>query len=70
MVSSSKKLTKEIVDREAPKTARYELWDGALPGLGLRVEPSGTKTFILRYRPAGTGRAGFKSFSRSGDMVR
>ncbi len=66
MVSSSKKLTKEIVDREAPKPARYELWDSTLPGLGLRVEPSGTKTFILRYRPLGTGRAGFKRFLKIG----
>ena len=66
MVSSSRKLTKEIVDREAPKTARYEVWDSVLPGLGLRVEPSGTKTFILRYRPAGTGRAGFKRFLKIG----
>jgi integrase len=66
MVSPSKKLTKEFVDRLEPKAARYMKWDGALPGLCIRVEPSGTKTFILRYRPAGTGRDGPKRFLKIG----
>jgi integrase len=66
MVLASEKLTKEIVDAAAPKPARYEVWDCRLPGLGLRVEPSGTKTFILRYRPVGTGRAGLKRFLKIG----
>lgn len=66
MVSSSKKLTKEAVDRATPKSKRYEIWDDALPGLGLRVEPTGTKSFIFRYRPAGTGRDGVKRFLKIG----
>ena len=49
-----------------PKAARYVKWDGALPGLCIRVEPSGTKTFVLRYRPAGTGRDGPKRFLKIG----
>ena len=66
MVASSKRLTKEAVDRAAPKSKRYEIWDDALPGLGLRVEPTGTKSFIFRYRPAGTGREGVKRFLKIG----
>jgi hypothetical protein len=66
MVSSSKKLTKEAVDRATPKGKRYEIWDDALSGLGLRVEPTGTKSFIFRYRPAGTGRDGVKRFLKIG----
>jgi len=66
MVASSKRLTKEAVDRAAPKSKRYEIWDDALPGLGVRVEPTGTKSFIFRYRPAGTGREGVKRFLKIG----
>ena len=51
------KLTKRTVDAAKPTAARFIVWDSAMPGFGLRVEPSGVKVFIARYR-AGGGRAG------------
>ena len=45
------KLTKRAVDDATPTTGRFILWDSMLPGFGLRVEPSGLKTFLIRYRP-------------------
>ena len=33
------------------------LWDQRLKGFGVRIEPSGTKTYLIRYR-AGGGRRG------------
>jgi integrase len=45
------KLTKRTADAAVPSQLRYIVWDTVLPGFGLRVAPSGTKTFILRYRP-------------------
>ena len=52
-----KRLSKRLVDTIPSEEGRFILWDEALPGFGLRVEPSGHKTFVARYR-AGGGRAG------------
>lgn len=54
MVQGSK-LTKASVTAAATGATRYVIWDSTLPGFGLRVDPSGRKTFILRYRPKGGG---------------
>lgn len=55
-------LTKQAVDRAEVRSARYDLWDSKLPGFGLRVEASGTKTFIARYRADGGGRTAPRRF--------
>lgn len=45
------KLTKRIIDALKPDRRRESfLWDGELRGFGVRVKPSGTKTFIIQYR--------------------
>ena len=51
------KLTKRVVDAAKPEANRFIVWDSELAGFGLRVEPTGHKTFIARYR-AGGGRTG------------
>jgi hypothetical protein len=51
------RLNKCLVDAAKPQSARYIIWDSGLPGFGLRVEPTGRKTFIARYRACG-GRNG------------
>jgi integrase len=51
------KLSKRLVDEATPYSRRYIIWDTELPGFGLRVEPTGRKTFIARYRFGG-GRSG------------
>lgn len=55
--SQARRLTKRVVDAARPSTGRYIVWDGVLAGFGVRVEPTGRKTFIARYR-AGGGRQG------------
>jgi hypothetical protein len=62
VAESSAKLTKRTVDSAAPKAERYTLWDTELKGFALRVAKSGTKTYILRYRPRGAGWAGPRRF--------
>lgn len=44
------RLTKRLIESSPPQARRYILWDEALPGLGVEVFPSGTRTFLLNYR--------------------
>jgi integrase len=44
------RITKRAVDAAKPRRAEYFLWDGELIGFGLRVWPSGVKTYVVRYR--------------------
>ena len=51
------RLTKRVVDAAKADSGRYIMWDSDLAGFGLRIEPTGRKTFIARYRVGG-GRNG------------
>jgi integrase len=50
------KMTKSAIDAIRPGARRVIYYDPELSGFGLRVEPSGIKTFVLRYRANGGGR--------------
>ncbi|MGV1791681.1 tyrosine-type recombinase/integrase [Rhizobium sp. A37_96] len=50
-------LTKRVVDGAKPKDKRYHVWDCDLPGFALRVEPTGVKTYVIKYRANGGGRS-------------
>ena len=54
---SSVQLTKRVVDASPATAKRYHVWDSDLAGFGLRIEPTGAKTFIAKYRTNGGGRA-------------
>ena len=60
--SSSVVLTKTEVDEAKPRAERYHVWDTRLAGFGLRVEKSGTKTFVVRYRADSGGRSAPRRF--------
>jgi integrase len=55
-------LTKRVVDAAETRDDRYYVWDSLLPGFGMRVEKSGAKTFIVRYRAEGGGRTAAQRF--------
>jgi integrase len=44
------KLTKRRIDAAETMEKEYFIWDDALPGFGLRVLPSGRKSYIVQYR--------------------
>jgi hypothetical protein len=55
--SRTAKIGKTSVDDADAEAERYTLWDTELKGFGVRIAPTGTKTYVVRYR-AGGGRKG------------
>lgn len=49
------KLTKRTVDALKASGTEYVAWDTDIAGFGVRVRPSGAKTYVVQYR-AGAGR--------------
>jgi Arm DNA-binding domain len=43
-------ITKRFVDSLVPGHKETEYWDDKLPGFGVRVKPSGVKSYVIRYR--------------------
>lgn len=53
------KLTKSTIDRAnytGDGKSRHVQWDDSVPGFGLRIYPTGKKSFVLSYRVAGRKR--------------
>ena len=44
------RLTKRTVDAAKPGPDRYRVWDADIKGFGLKVWPSGVKTYVVWYR--------------------
>ena len=51
------KLTKRVVDCLEPTDRRYIAFDTDLTGFGVRVTPSGHKSWVVEYRPGEGGRS-------------
>jgi integrase len=49
------KITKRVVDALRIEAHEYAVWDAKMPGFGVRVRPTGAKSYVVVYR-AGTGR--------------
>ena len=59
MTQSTTKLTKRKIDSfsyQGHGVSRDVRWDGLIPGFGIRIYPSGRKTFVLSYRCNGRKR--------------
>ena len=61
------KLTKRTVDAIAPRAKSFLVFDDDVRGFALRVQPSGEKTFLMRYRFGGADRK--LGLGRYGDLT-
>lgn len=62
------RLTQRRIDALVPQgSARYVVWEGALPGFGVRVG-QGTRTYVLKYRLA-SGRVRWATLDRVGVLT-
>jgi len=49
------RITKRIVDALKPRATEFTVWDGKMPGFGVRVRTTGAMSYVVVYR-AGSGR--------------
>jgi integrase len=54
--NEKKKLSSSVADGAKARAGRYFIWDTELVGFALRVNPTGTRTWVVKYRSEGGGR--------------
>lgn len=43
-------ITKTLIDKSPARSKDVWIWDSELKGFGVRIQPSGRKTYVIRYR--------------------
>ena len=61
------KITKSLIDASNPKDKDYIIWDSAVNGFGIKITPTGNKTFLLYYRTK-TGRQRKPNIGKYGQL--
>lgn len=61
------KLTKRFVESLQPRAESYFVWDSEVKGFGIRVMPSGNRTYQIQYRKGGRTRRA--SLGRHGNIT-
>lgn len=59
-----------MIERMRPDDRSEQfLWDSELPGFGVRIKPSGVKSFVVQYRNRETGQSRRKTIGRLGPLM-
>jgi Arm DNA-binding domain len=75
---TTERITKRTVDALKSNGSEFTVWDDAVTGFGVRVRPTGAKSYVVVYR-AGSGRgapvrryhcSGRKNRARAGQSAR
>ncbi len=63
------KLTKSLVESIQPTDHDQVVWDTALPGFGIRVKPTGVRSYVVQYRNRITGQSKRKTLGQHGPLL-
>lgn len=66
---AKQKLTKTVVEGLAPGETDYIVWDADLPGFGVRIKPSGVRSYVVQYRNRKTGASRRKTVGQHGPLL-
>ena len=66
---AKQKLNKTVVERIPPGAQDLVIWDDALEGFGVRVKPTGVKSYIVQYRNRITGASKRLTLGQHGPML-
>src|ERR671913_566537 len=63
------KLSKTVIEGIAPGVEDIVIWDAALPGFGVRVKPTGVRSYIVQYRSRETGASKRLTMGQHGPLL-
>jgi integrase len=66
---ATQKLTKSAIEGLSAGETDYLVWDAALPGFGVRVKPSGVRSYVVQYRNRVTGASRRKTLGQHGPLL-
>jgi len=66
---SQQKLTKLAVEQIPAQGEDVVVWDTALPGFGVRVKPTGVRSYIIQYRDRTTGASKRMTIGQHGALL-
>src|ERR1700693_6028722 len=66
---ATQKLTKTAIEGFSRAEADYVVWDAELPGFGVRVKPSGVKSYVVQYRNRKTGASRRRTIGQHGPLL-
>jgi integrase len=65
----AEKLSKTVVERIEAADNDVVVWDDTLPGFGVRVKPSGVRSYIIQYRNRTTGASKRLTIGQHGPLL-